>query len=212
MNYRAFKEQVQNFPVIHRQSLDMLSRDDKSLGNQMVRWQKKGLINRLRKGLYILGGNERRINPSRYFVAAQIYAPSYISCETALSYYDMIPERVVEIISVTTRKTMLFENELGRFRYRHLAPSKFIGFINERDEEGLPFFIAEPEKAILDLLFLNAGHFKIIDPDLIDHSFRFQNLETIDIDKIRSYAAMFGNVKLIEVSNILISFVERERV
>jgi len=123
--------------------------------NQLDRWCKQGLLLHLRRGLYIFGKDERRIEPSRLYLAGQLYQPSYISLEYALSRYGLIPEKVVDVTSVSTKKTARFTNDFGTFIYQTVKPSAFRGFISGKDEAGLPYFIAEPEKAVADFAYLN---------------------------------------------------------
>lgn len=61
---------------------------------QLSNWEKKGLIIRLKRGLYVLNENDRKIEPSRIFLANSLYSPSYVSTAYALGYYDLIPEKV----------------------------------------------------------------------------------------------------------------------
>ena len=142
MNYMEFKNKVQNLPVIVSKDLVVSRGKEQSLLNQLYRWQRKGLIIKLKKGMYLLNKNDRKVDPSRVFLACQIYSPSYISLEYALSFYGLIPERVADITCVTTRKTMRFKNELGNFIYQHIKPLAFRGFVAMKDDAGFTFFIA----------------------------------------------------------------------
>lgn len=87
------------------------------------------------------------------FIAKEIYSPSYVSLEYALSIYGLIPERVVDVTSVTTKKPIEFKNKLGVFIYQHIKENCFTGFIEKEDENGLVYFIATPEKAVADFLY-----------------------------------------------------------
>ncbi|MBI4924952.1 MAG: hypothetical protein HY843_03425, partial [Bdellovibrio sp.] len=90
--------------------------------------------------------------------ANKIYSPSYVSLESALAYYHLIPESVYHVTSVATKKTISFETQLCCFRYCTLKPKLFTDYIIIRDNE-LPFKIANPEKAIFDFLYLKS-HYK----------------------------------------------------
>jgi len=72
-----------------------------------------------------------------------------VSTIYALGYYDLIPEKVIDVTSVTTKKTAKFTNPFGTFIYQHLKTSLFFGFKEIEDENGFPVLIAEPEKAVL---------------------------------------------------------------
>ncbi len=90
----------------------------------------------------------------RWAVANKIHAPSYISLQTALSYYGFIPEGVFHITSVTNRNTANFELDSMRYSYHNIKFSWFFGYqVLEQDEIAVR--MATPEKTILDLLYLN---------------------------------------------------------
>lgn len=90
------------------------------------------------------------MTPSREFIANQLVFPSYISLEYALSYHNLIPERVYQVTSITSKKTTEFENAFGVFTYHNLKPGLFFGYRGTEDENGLQVLIAEKEKALLD--------------------------------------------------------------
>ena len=172
--------------------------------NQLDRWCKQGLLLQLRRGLYIFGKDERRIEPSRLYLAGQLYQPSYISLEYALSRYGLIPEKVVDVTSVSTKKTARFTNDFGTFIYQTVKPSAFRGFISGKDEAGLPYFIAEPEKAVADFVYLNLGKIAAgaAEKTLLE-SFRFQNLGSLKKGKITAYFGLYDNAKMREIGAVL---------
>lgn len=116
-------------------------------------WQKYGYIVMLRRGWYAFADYLQQPDYARYF-AGKIYAPSYISLHTALSFYGIIPEAVVEITSVTTLKTCRYENAFGQFSYQTVRPRLFWGFEPKTMRDGKQYMMATPEKAIIDLLYL----------------------------------------------------------
>jgi len=197
MKYIEFKNQIRPFSVFSSSQLDALKNSNgQTLHNQLSDWVKRGLVLRLRKNLYILNEQDRAVNPSLMFLGNQIYVPSYISMEWALSYYGLIPEAVFTITSVTTKKTMSFHNPLGTFRYHHLKPDCFFGFRAVKDEAGLPFFLAAPEKALIDFIYLNLDRFGADDGDIFEESYRLQNLEQVNVHKLKTAAKPFANKKL----------------
>jgi predicted transcriptional regulator of viral defense system len=118
---------------------------------ELSRWKKSGLIAPLRKGLYELLFPERRALSDLY-LANRIYAPSYISLETALSHYSLIPEVSMAVLSVTSKLTRQFKNDHGLFIYRSVQPKAFSGTVIE-NHRGFDVLIAEPEKALADWLY-----------------------------------------------------------
>ena len=120
---------------------------------RLVEWQSKGYIKKVINRWYIfadVSAEERLL----LWTSNRIYHPSYISMETALSYYGLIPETVYTTTAVGTLKTKSFDTPLGAFSYRHLKPALFFGY-RLLDWKGFPIKMAEPEKVILDYFYLN---------------------------------------------------------
>ncbi|MCX5726192.1 MAG: hypothetical protein NT030_03235 [Candidatus Saganbacteria bacterium] len=199
MNFREFKAKVKNLPFFGSDVAEIFSLTPAALRNQLARWKKRGWLVELRRGLYTLGLSEKEASLSREVAAANIYQPSYLSLEFALSSYKLIPEKVAAATSVTTRKTKVFHNQAGAFIYRQLKPSLYFGFIAKKDEAGYPYFIAEPEKALLDYLYLNLGTIKEQDKDYFTGSLRLQNRSRLDKKKLILYSRRFGLKKLTRV-------------
>ena len=120
---------------------------------RLFEWCQKDYLKKIRNKWYCFSDTE--INEKYLFhVANKIYGPSYISCETALSFYNLIPEAVFTITSVTSQKTMEFHTALANFTYRHIKPSLLFGYklVNNGVSQ---IKIADIEKAIIDYLYLN---------------------------------------------------------
>lgn len=122
--------------------------------NNLTRWCRKGLLVKLRNQYYAFSEYRQMPEFSRY-VANRMYAPSYISLHSALSFYGMIPEEVVQLTSVTTLKTAKFENAFGTFHYQNVKTPLFFGYEMRTMQNGRGLMFATPEKALLDLLYLN---------------------------------------------------------
>lgn len=211
MDYKQFKNSVLHLPLILSKDLERGQSNKQIIRNQLRRWQDKGLIFKLKRGMYLLNVNDRKINPSRQFIANQLYMPSYVSLEYALNFYALIPERVSEVTSVTTKKTIRFVNDLGTFTYQHIKSKAFRGFKMTKDEMGLTFFIAEPEKAVIDFLYLNFDKIKISDKDVFESSYRFQNTETLSQRRIMELAGLFETEKLTRFAQLFCEFIRQER-
>jgi predicted transcriptional regulator of viral defense system len=211
MKYLEFKNAVREFPIISSTHIFSISRKINTLKTQLVEWQKKGLVIKLKRGLYVLNEQDRKFEPSRIFLANSLYSPSYVSTIYALHYYDLIPEKVVDVTSVTTKKTAKFTNTFGTFIYQHLKTNLFFGFQKIEDENGFPVLIAEPEKAVLDFIYLNLEDFKSKNEDVFSLSYRFQNLDILRRKKLIDFAKKFGNKEILDVVENLLSFMKKER-
>lgn len=121
--------------------------------SNLFHWQQNGYIVMLRRRWYAFADYLDKPDYARYF-ANQICAPSYISLHYALSFYGIIPEAVVEITSITTRKPQRYSNTFGLYSYQSVRPSFFWGYKPMIMPGGMQYMIATPEKALLDLLYL----------------------------------------------------------
>ncbi|MBE0432272.1 hypothetical protein IBX73_02265 [candidate division WOR-3 bacterium] len=175
--------------------------------NQLTGWCKKGLVIKLKRGTYVLNDADRRITPSRLFLANELYQPSYVSTEYALHYHDLIPERVADLTSVSPRKSATFRNHFGRFIYQQVKTSIFTGYRMLKDENGLNILVAEPEKGLLDFLYLNLSRFT--DLAEVIESLRLQHIETLRKNKLIAYARLFGHDKLLRFANELVSYMKK---
>ncbi len=148
-------------------------------------WQAKGYIQKVIKEYYIF--SDITINENVLFeIANRIYKPSYISLEMALSHYQLIPESVYSITSVSTRRTYDFTTIMGDFRYRTIKPDLFWGYDIFPYENNV-YKMAEPEKAVLDFLYLNK-HLKSnsdFESLRINEEMFFQK---INLDKLSDYS------------------------
>ena len=121
--------------------------------NNLTRWQKKKLLVKLRQGYYTFPEYMKKQDIG-YFFANRMYMPSYISLHTALSFYGIIPESVVQITSISTLKTASFKNDFGEFSYKNVKQDLFFGYELKTAHNSKSLQFASPEKAILDLLYL----------------------------------------------------------
>ena len=201
MNFDAFRSTVSSIPVLGRQILRLFLPDEPHLEVQISRWRRKGKIVPLTRTLFVLGEADRKINPSRLYLACEMYKPSYISLEYALSFHGLIPERVTEITCVSTRKTRTIANAFGNFSYRQIKTEGFTGFSSRKDEAGLPYFLAGPEKALVDFVYLNLGKFPDIRKarETLRGSYRLQNTSILDRKRLLQSAGCFGTEKLLKI-------------
>lgn len=141
-----------SIPVSH-QNLIALLKGYKSPNDKIRDWVRKGYLIPLVRGMYAINADITGSKPSSLLVANTQYGPSYVSLEYALSYYQSIPERVMEISSVTTKRNKTIENALGRFTYIHLSLPYFsYGIRSVKIESNHFALIATPEKALFDTI------------------------------------------------------------
>lgn len=147
---------------------------------------KEDLLIRFKKGLYAI----KTDLPGEEEIANVLYKPSYISFEYALAYYGLIPEMVYSITSATTKPTRLFTIESQTFSYFTIKKEAYIGYIlAERGQKR--FYIAEPEKAIIDYLYFVALGQRF-------HNDRMKT-EGLNRKKIAMYTSLYKKDKLNEI-------------
>ncbi|MEA3436465.1 MAG: hypothetical protein U9R43_08360 [Thermodesulfobacteriota bacterium] len=148
MNFIQFKNSLRGFPLF---SLSDISAVNNHFDRRRLsEWKEKGYIRKIVKGHYLFTDMDMS-EDLLLVIANKIYRPSYISFETAMSHYHLIPENVYMITSASTKRTYLFESSLARFSYRTLKPALFFGyFLLSRQIK-----IAYMEKAILDYFYIN---------------------------------------------------------
>ncbi len=154
MNASDLREILGADIINYQQLVDSL-RSYKKPRDKVTRLIAGGDLIRIRKGLYIFGKKLRRTPVDRYLIANLIYGPSYISFETALSYYGFIPERVESVASVTTGKSKKFMTPLGLFTYWKQPSSYYSAGATLKKCAWGNILLATPEKALADQLLAN---------------------------------------------------------
>lgn len=121
--------------------------------NNLTRWTKQNLLVKLRNSWYSFP-DYLKIPNIQYFVSNRIYSPSYISLHSALAFYGIIPEAIVQTTAVSSLKKSNFDNVFGSFSYQQILPELMFGYEQKTFLNRQGFLFATPEKAILDLFYL----------------------------------------------------------
>jgi hypothetical protein len=154
--------------------------------------EKRGEIVRLKKGLYVVSEKISRKKISRELIANHLYGISYISLETALSHYGLIPEKVFALRSITTKRAKQFENAFGSFEYISVPLDYFsIGIRQEIVDNEYAYLIATPEKALCDLILATPPNLRLRSVNAMqayledDLRIDFSTVQNIDLNIIR---------------------------
>lgn len=127
---------------------------------------------------------------------------SYVSAQSALAHYGLIPEHVPVVTSVTTGRPGHWATPLGRFEFRHIKKDYFLGFLRLEVGKDQEAYVASPEKAVLDLVHLHPG---ADGPEFL-RELRLQNLENLNLEKLKQAAAGLGSPKLMRAVRFLAEF------
>jgi predicted transcriptional regulator of viral defense system len=201
MNYLKFKNQFFELGCFHVHQVYAWQADfDKS---NLTRWCKRQLLFKLRNGYYSFPEYLQQ-NDFRYLVSNRIYSPSYVSLHTALAFYGVIPEAVVAVSAVSALKKTKFENAFGTFVYQQIASELMFGYDVKLLSGGHALWFAQPEKALLDLLYLYPFYnsSQEIEELRLDEDFMQQDF---NVERFQEYAQRFQSKALDKRSKMLIN-------
>lgn len=181
MKYREIIfEQLKNLPFFEKKEIYTIAKQyfikDATIDAYIRRALELKDIVQLKKGLYITNDfYEKNISDISYkfYLANVLRYPSYVSSWTALQYYDLTTEVIGGVVSVSRKITRNFQNKAGNFVYHYIKKELFSGFDLKKEKSlpsarGFDFFIADPSKALFDLIYFKTNqfrgiHFKEID-------------------------------------------------
>lgn len=192
MNFLTFKDLMHPMGCFNVNQVLLWEKDFDR--NNLTRWCKKGLLVKLRNQFYTFPEYQQMPDFARY-VANRIYMPSYISLHSALAFYGMIPEEVVQQTSVTTLKTAKFDNSFGTFIYQNVKPALYFGYMIKTMQNGFGLLFATPEKALLDLLYLNPYYNSEQDMAELRLDEDFMQTE-FNCERMASYVETVGSIAL----------------
>lgn len=192
MKFDQLIEIVDDEPVFETGLLLAGDVDPADVRRQLSRWTQAGRIYQLRRGLYTLAPPFRKAKPHPFVVANRMVRSSYVSCQSGLSHHHLIPEYVPVVTSVTTGRPGGWDTPLGRFEFRHIQTRLLRGYRSMELGGGQRAFVASPEKALLDLIYLHPGG----DSPLYLGELRLQNLDVLDLDELWSQADLAKSPKL----------------
>jgi len=196
MKWDKLLEIVGNEPVFSSSILMAGDVSAQDVRRQLSRWVKSGRIIRLRRGLYALAEPFRKLEPHPFLLANAMKPASYVSRQSALAFYGLIPEYTPVVTSVTTGRPERLETELGTFFFSHVKKSWFTGYQKVEVSPGQLAFLAIPEKSLLDLIYLTPG------ADELDYlnELRLQSFARLDRGVLIKIARSSRSPKLIRAT------------
>lgn len=164
--------------------------DYKSPRNKIMSLVEQGELLRLKRGLFVNSADATHQSLSKELIANHLFGPSYVSLESALSFYGLIPERVFVTRSMTTKRSQRFETPLGMFDYTSCNPDYFaVAVRSELKNNEYAFLIASPEKALCDLI-VSSAHLRLQSAKAmkvyLEENLRFEvdALKTFSVERI----------------------------
>jgi Transcriptional regulator, AbiEi antitoxin len=192
MKFEELLETVGNEPLFETGLLLAGDVDPAAVHRQLSRWVKAGRLYQLRRGLYAVAPPFQRVRPHPYVVANRLVPGSYVSLQSALGHFALIPESVPVTTSVTTGRPGQWDTPLGTYLFRHIQPDFLTGFRRMLLMGGQEALLATPEKALLDLVYLEPDGDS---PAYLDE-LRLQNMDGLDPNELRRLAEASGKPKL----------------
>ena len=145
-------EQIEITPVNYA-VLRSLYSDYSFPRNKIACLEQEGKLIRLKRGMYVVSPDTHKRLLSVELIANHMYGPSYVSMESALHYYGLIPEHVHITRSMTINRSKKFENSIGNFEYITVEGKYYpLGITQQTVENNYTFLIASPEKALCDMI------------------------------------------------------------
>lgn len=171
---------------------------------QLCRWVKAGRLLQLRRGLYALAAPWRKVEPHPFLVANRLFPGSYVSLQSALAWHGAIPEHVPVVTSVGSGRPERCATTLGSYQLNHLTDSMSFGYTRTEVTDRQHALVAQPEKALLDLVYLTPGG------DSMDFivELRLQNKSMFRPDVLADLARRSGKPKLLRAAHSIASLLQ----
>lgn len=196
MKYDELLEILGDTPIFDSSVLRAGAVDTAEVAGWLSRWVSTGKLLQLRRRIYAVPAARRRRAPHAFETANLLVRPSYVSLESALSFHGLIPEAVFTTTSITSSRPVLHRTPLGDFDYRHVSGSLFWGYHNTEVAPGVNAFVAIPEKALLDLIYLRPHG---DDPAFL-RELRLERMERLDTEALVVMAQRAGKPKLVRAA------------
>ena len=163
----------------------MFGGSDNRRYSKIKRLLKQGKLIHIRRGLYVISmGRNQRFEVHPFELSQFIYGPSYVSFQSALEYYQLIPEAVITITCATGKRSKQFNTPLGIFDYQHLPEENFYCEVKYIKESQGTFLIAKPWKAICDYVYCYKKEWNSLEPLEYDLRIDIAKLPPISDDQL----------------------------
>jgi predicted transcriptional regulator of viral defense system len=206
MKFEELLEIVGDEPVFETGLLLAGEVDPANVRRQLSRWTAAGRIYQLRRGVYALAPPYQKVTPHPFVVANALMDGAYVSLQAALAHYGVIPEYTPVVTSVTTGRPGRWETPLGVYAFRHVKIDWFHGYRRLEVDGGQQAFVATPEKALLDLVYLEPG----ADRPAYLNALRLQALERLDVARLDRLAQESGSPKLQRAAQAIAALAQAE--
>jgi predicted transcriptional regulator of viral defense system len=209
MKFHELLNLLDDIPVFESAFLIAGNVKPDSIRLQLARWTKGGKLYQLRRGLYAIAPPYQKVKPHSFVIANLMQRASYVSLQSALAFHGLIPDTVHGTLSITAGRPECLETPLGDFEFRHVKREVLHGYRMMdllSSKPGQQALVATPEKALLDLVYLQPGSDK---PNYLTE-LRLQNLERLNITEIYRQAEIFKSPKLLRAADVIAHLAQNE--
>lgn len=199
MKLEYLLDAIKDEPMLETNLLFAGAEQPQQAQRQVTDWTRTGKLVQLRRGLYALAKPHKQARLHPFVIANRLLPASYVSLQMALAYYSLIPEHVAVITSVTTQRPGHWDTPYGSFAFKHIQTNFFYGFTYHAVSQTQAAFVALPEKALLDLVYLQPGGDS---PEFLA-SLRLQNLDQLNLECLLELAQSLGKPKLQRAAQVI---------
>ena len=205
MEFDRLLKLIGDDPVFETSFLLAGNIDPKNVRLQLTRWVNSGRLYQLRRGLYSIAPPYQKVRPHPFLVANRLQRASYVSLQSALALYGLIPETVNITVSVTAGRPERLVNPLGIFEFRHIKSNLLYGY-QMTDLGGQNALVATPTKALLDLVYLQPSG----ESAKYLNELRLQNLDHLDLDVLKRQTEVFDSPKMRVAAKVINNLIQGE--
>lgn len=142
----------------------------------------EGYLQRIRRDYYLIRNISNKPMINVFELAQFIYGPSYISFESALGYHGWIPERVTITCSATVKQTKSFSTSVGKFSFEKIPNDSFKLGVTYTKEENARYLMADPWKAIADMVYCRKKTWDSINDLMLDLRIEEDSIKNSKLD------------------------------
>jgi len=193
-------EQLNTLPYFSKKNLRLFQNNsDFSFDKNIQNWLKKGLIKKLKNGLYVtekyLLSEDDKAGYAE-FIASKLVFPSYLSNEYVLQKYSILTEAIYVITSISLKTTRNIENFLGAFLYRNIKKELFTG-LEQKQYRNNVYFQATKAKALFDYIYFRKDNFiDFSTKELEELRFNTDEITKKDLKEFKIYLKLAQNSKM----------------
>lgn len=199
---KALLQFLMEWPSIVIRDQDLAARligDEQKRYDVVGRALKGKVLSKLKRGVYLILPPYQKYLPQPFEIAQTLYGPSYISFESALSHYGLIPEAVYNTDSACLKRSKLIRTSLGSFRYFCVPANAFSIGVKRVQENHETYLLATPWKALADLCYVQKKSWHGLADLCEDLRIEKENLVEQDPQILEELAQQYGSKKVRQI-------------